>query len=149
MRLTSYTDYALRMLIYVAVHPDQFATIAEISKSYGISKNHLMKIANELTAAGILESVRGRNGGLCLALPAEEISIGAVVRMTESRSDLVECFDPATNSCVITRGCRLKHLLAEALEVFYSRLDEATLADMARQPKNILSLFSPSDASTR
>ena len=102
MRLTSYSDYALRMLIYVAVHPDQFVTISEIAKSYGISKNHLMKIANELAVAGVLEAVRGRNGGLRLARPAEDISIGAVVRMTESRSDLVECFDPATNTCVIT-----------------------------------------------
>ncbi len=142
MRLTSYSDYALRMLIYVAVHPDQFVTISEIAKSYGISKNHLMKIANELAVAGVLEAVRGRNGGLRLARPAEDISIGAVVRMTESRSDLVECFDPATNTCVITRACRLKHLLAQALEAFYLHLDGATLADLARQPKSILSLLS-------
>ncbi|MEI6533865.1 MAG: Rrf2 family transcriptional regulator [Verrucomicrobiaceae bacterium] len=142
MRLTSYSDYALRMLIYVAVHPDQFVTISEIAKSYGISKNHLMKIANELAVAGVLEAVRGRNGGLRLARPAEDISIGAVLRMTESRSDLVECFDPATNTCVITRACRLKHLLAQALEAFYLHLDAATLADLARQPKSILSLLS-------
>lgn len=130
------------MLIYVAVHPDQFVTISEIAKSYGISKNHLMKIANELAVAGVLEAVRGRNGGLRLARPAEDISIGAVLRMTESRSDLVECFDPATNTCVITRACRLKHLLAQALEAFYLHLDAATLADLARQPKSILSLLS-------
>ena len=141
MRLTSYSDYALRMLIYVAVHPDQFVTIAEISKAYGISKNHLMKIANELALAGILETVRGRNGGLRLAKPAEDISIGAVVRMTESRSDLVECFDPETNTCIITRACRLKHLLGQAMEAFYQRLDGESLASLAQRPKSLLALF--------
>ena len=148
MRLTIYSDYALRMLIYVTVHPHHLVTISEIAKSYGVSKNHLMKIANELALAGILQTVRGRNGGLRLAKPAKDISIGAVVRLTESRSGLVECFDQSTNTCVITRGCRLKHLLAEALEAFYSHLDGATLADMARQPKNILALFSALEVAT-
>ena len=141
MRLTNYSDYALRLLIYVAVHPDRFVTIAEISGSYKISRNHLMKIANDLAMAGILETVRGRNGGLRLARPATEISIGTVVRLTESDSPLVECFDPATNSCVITKACRLKHLFAQALEAFYQKLDEETLADLVRQPKSILALF--------
>jgi Rrf2 family nitric oxide-sensitive transcriptional repressor len=141
MRLTNYSDYALRMLIYVAVHPDKLITIGEVSKAYSISKNHLMKIANELSVAGILETVRGRNGGLRLAKPPSEIRIGTVVRMTESGSALVECFDPATNHCVITRACRLKHLLAQALEAFYLRLDEETLADLVHRPRNLLALF--------
>jgi Rrf2 family nitric oxide-sensitive transcriptional repressor len=141
MRLTNYSDYALRMLIYVAVHPDKLITIGEVSKAYSISKNHLMKIANELSVAGILETVRGRNGGLRLAKPPSEIRIGTVVRMTESGSALVECFDPATNHCVITRACRLKRLLAQALEAFYLRLDEETLADLVHRPRNLLALF--------
>ncbi|MEO6609292.1 MAG: Rrf2 family transcriptional regulator [Aestuariivirga sp.] len=141
MRLTNYSDYALRMLIYVAVHPDKLITIGEVSKAYSISKNHLMKIANELSVAGILETVRGRNGGLRLAKPPSEIRIGTVVRMTETGSALVECFDPATNHCVITRACRLKHLLAQALEAFYLRLDEETLADLVHRPRNLLALF--------
>ena len=141
MRLTNYSDYALRMLIYVAVHPDKLITIGEVSKAYSISKNHLMKIANELSVAGILETVRGRNGGLRLAKPPSEIRIGTVVRMTESGSALVECFDPATNHCVITRACRLKHILAQALEAFYLRLDEETLADLVHRPRNLLALF--------
>jgi Rrf2 family transcriptional regulator, nitric oxide-sensitive transcriptional repressor len=142
MRLTSYSDYALRMLIYVAVHPDKLVTIAEISKSYSISKNHLMKIANELAAADILQSARGRNGGLRLAKAPADISIGAVLRMTEAGTALVECFDPASNGCVITRACRLKHVLARALEAFYATLDEASLADLVERPKSLLTLFS-------
>ena len=142
MRLTSYSDYALRMLIHVAVHPDRLVTISEISASYAISKNHLMKIANNLAMAGILETVRGRHGGLRLARPAAQINIGAVVRLTESDSALVECFDPETNSCVITKACRLKHLLAQALEAFFKRLDEETLADLVQRPKNLLALLS-------
>ncbi|MEO6609393.1 MAG: Rrf2 family transcriptional regulator [Aestuariivirga sp.] len=147
MRLTSYSDYALRMLIYTAVHPDKLVTISEISKSYSISKNHLMKIANQLAMAGVLKSVRGRNGGLRLARPPEQISIGAIVRLTESESPLVECFDPETNTCIITRACGLKYLFAEALQAFYSRLDEATLADLVQRPKSLLMLFAASDQS--
>jgi Rrf2 family nitric oxide-sensitive transcriptional repressor len=145
MRLTHYSDYALRMLIYVAVHPERVVTISEISKSYSISKNHLMKIANELSAAGIIETVRGRNGGLRLAKAPAEINIGAIVRMTESDSSLVECFDPVTNQCVITRACRLKFILAQALEAFYQRLDQETLADLVQRPKSLLALFSAVD----
>ena len=141
MRLTSFSDYALRLLIYVAVHPNRYVTIKEISESYGISKNHLMKIANELSLAGYLETVRGRNGGLRLAKPAQDISVGAVVRLTEAGSVLVECCDPATNTCVITRACRLKHILVEALEAFYKRLDQVSLADLVVHPKSLLSLF--------
>ena len=142
MRLTSFSDYALRMLIYVALHPDRYVTISEVSEGYKISRNHLMKIANELVDAGYLESARGRNGGLRLARPAKDINIGAVVRLTESGSSLVECFDPVTNACVITRACQLKHLLAQALEAFYERLDEENLASLVQRPKSLLALFS-------
>lgn len=142
MRLTSYSDYALRMLIYLALHPDRYVTISEVSESYKISRNHLMKIANELVEAGYLESARGRHGGLRLARPPKEISIGAVVRLTESDSALVECFDPVTNACVITRACRLKHLLAQALEAFYERLDKENLANLIHRPQSLLALFS-------
>ncbi len=141
MRLTTYTDYALRVLIYTAIKPDEFVTIGDISKAYGISKNHLMKIANDLSQAGYIKTVRGRNGGLCLAKPASDINIGKVIRLTESGSVLVECGDPKANQCVITRACKLKYVLYDALEAFYKQLERTTLADLVGEPKKILSLL--------
>ncbi|MFO1033371.1 MAG: Rrf2 family transcriptional regulator [Hyphomicrobiales bacterium] len=105
-------------------------TIACAAERHRISKNHLMKIANQLVRAGFLEAVRGRNGGLKLARAAAEINIGEVVRLLEGDTVLVECFAPRTNSCVIVRHCGLKPLLAEAVEDFYRRLDGASLADI-------------------
>ncbi len=141
MRLTLYSDYSLRLLMYVALKPDELVPIADVSRAYGISKNHLMKITHQLALAGFLETVRGRNGGLRLAKPARDINVGTVVRLTEADSVLVECCDPATNTCVITRACQLKHLLLEALEVFYKRLDQSTLADLVASPQSLLALF--------
>ncbi len=91
MRLTRYSDYSLRLLMYVAVKPNELVAIADVSKAYKISKNHLMKIAHQLALAGFIETVRGRHGGLRLAKPAGEINIGQVVRLTEADSILVEC----------------------------------------------------------
>lgn len=141
MRLTTYSDYALRMLIYAAIKPGSFVTIREISEAYGISKNHLMKIANDLSQAGYLRTSRGRNGGLCLAKAPQEINIGKIIRMTEAGIVLVECGDPRTNQCVITRACRLKHVLFDALEVFYRQLEQTTLADLVEEPKDLLALL--------
>jgi len=141
MRLTSFSDYALRVLIYVATKPDQLVTIADISKSYGISKNHLMKITNTLAAAGYVETVRGSGGGLRLSRAAADINIGAVLRHTEAGSHLVECADRKTNTCVIAPACGLKHVLFEALEAFYARLDKVSLADITRNPADLTHIF--------
>ncbi len=141
MRLTLYSDYSLRLLMYIALKPNELVPIAEVSEAYGISKNHLMKITHQLALAGFLETVRGRNGGLRLAKPARDINVGTVVRLTEADSVLVECCDPATNTCVITRACQLKHLLLVALEDFYKRLDQSTLADLVVSPQSLLALF--------
>ncbi len=141
MRLTRYSDYSLRLLMYVAVKPNELVAIADVSKAYDISKNHLMKIAHQLALAGFIETVRGRNGGLCLAKPASEINIGQVVRLTEADSVLVECCDSTTNTCIITRACRLKHILLRALEDFYKRLDQFTLADLLADQESLLALF--------
>jgi Rrf2 family transcriptional regulator, nitric oxide-sensitive transcriptional repressor len=141
LRLSNYSDYALRLLIYAATKSDGLVTIAEISKAYGISKNHLMKIAHELARAGYIKTVRGRNGGLCLARPAEEIRVGDVVRLTETGSVLVECCDPPTNRCIITKACRLKHVLLGALEKFYQHLDQTTLADLTSNGPDLLLSF--------
>jgi Rrf2 family nitric oxide-sensitive transcriptional repressor len=141
MRLTSFSDYALRLLILCASRGERLVTIAEAAEAYGISKNHLMKIAHVLVRADVLKSIRGRNGGLLLATGAEQISIGKVVRLMEKQSVLVECFAPASNSCVIAPACGLKFLLSEAAEDFYRRLDRATLADITRKPARILELL--------
>jgi Rrf2 family nitric oxide-sensitive transcriptional repressor len=137
MRLTSYSDYALRLLMYAAVRHDSSVTITEVSKAYGISKNHLMKVAHALALAGFLETTRGRHGGLRLAKLAKDINIGQVVRFTEADSALVECFDSATNTCVITRVCMLKHVLRQALEDFFTRLDQFTLADLVVEQRGL------------
>lgn len=136
MRLTRYSDYSLRVLIYLAVRPQSLATIAEIALAYGISRAHVMKVVHQLGRAGYLETVRGRGGGMQLARLPEEISVGEVVRVTEGRMDLVECFDPETSQCRIGPACRLHGVLEEALDAFLATLDRYTLSDLvARRRK--------------
>lgn len=130
MRLTVYTDYSLRVLMYVAVHPEPKPTIAEIASSYGISRNHLMKVVYHLGQAGYIETVRGKNGGLRLARPAGEISLGEVVRSTEPDFALVPCFDAGGPACALAPACKLKSVLYRARAAFLAVLDEATLADL-------------------
>jgi Rrf2 family nitric oxide-sensitive transcriptional repressor len=131
MRLTSYTDFSLRVLIYLALNPDRRPTIAEIAGRYGISRAHLMKVVHQLGVAGYIETVRGKNGGLTLARPIEGITIGEVVRRTEPDMHLVSCFDAAAvPACVIAPACRLKGKLGEARAAFLGVLDDCTLADL-------------------
>ena len=141
MRLTLHTDYALRLLMYLAVKPDGRATIREVAETYGISRNHLVKVAHELGRAGFVETLRGRGGGLRLAHPAEAIGIGKVVRAMEEDFRLVECFDPQTDRCRIGPSCRLKRLLREALEAYMDVLGSATLADLVEKPKPLRRLL--------
>ena len=129
MRLSLQTDYALRTLMYLAAK-DGHHSIAEIAKAYGISKNHLMKVAQRLAAEGFIESVRGRSGGLKLARPANALNIGSIVRTMEDTGTFVECFDAATNTCIVTPVCGLRHTLAGALEAFAQHLDRYTVADL-------------------
>jgi Rrf2 family nitric oxide-sensitive transcriptional repressor len=130
MRLSEFTDYTLRVLIYCAAHRDRLVTIGELAEQHGLSKNHLMKVVNALARQGLLETTRGRGGGLRLLADPGTIRIGDVVRSTETDFRLVECFDPATNACTLSADCRLKHLLADALARYFQTLDGATLADM-------------------
>ena len=132
MRLTTYTDYALRLLMYVAVKDNGLATISEVAAGYGISKNHLMKVAHQLGLAGYVETVRGRSGGLRLAKPPEAIGLGDVVRHTEQDMALVPCFNPADKSCAIRSCCDLRHALQRAGAAFLEVLDGYTLADLAK-----------------
>lgn len=134
MRLTLYTDYALRVLMLLALEPAQLHTIEEVARRYDISRNHLMKIVQTLAQAGFIESLRGRGGGLRLGQPAEDISLGAVVRITEDGFALVECFDKERNSCVVSPVCGLRSPLDEALRAFLAVLDSYTIADLVRHP---------------
>ncbi len=133
MRLTNFSDYALRVLMYAAAQPDRLITIEETAERYGISRAHLMKVVNLLTRAGYLAAVRGRSGGVRLGRPADKIVLGEVIRTTEPDFELVECFVPDTN-CRITPSCRLRGVLGEALVAFVSTLDKYTLADLVLTP---------------
>jgi len=130
MRLSEYTDYTLRVLMYCAAHRDRLVTIAELAEQHGLSKNQLMKVVNDLAHQGLIQTTRGRGGGLQLLLEPEAIRIGDVVRATETDFRLVECFDRDTNACTLSPGCRLKNLFGEALRGYFRALDGATLADM-------------------
>ena len=150
MRLTVYTDFSLRVLIFLALKGDELGTIAEIAKAYGISKNHLMKVAHQLGRAGYIETVRGKGGGLRLARRPEEIVIGDVVRRTKSGSALVPCFSPSDADCAIYPRCVLRGAMAKAQNAFLAALDEYSLADFARPRaplRKLLSLRS-NDATT-
>lgn len=133
MRLTSFSDYALRALMYAHACEGRLVTIEETARTYGISRAHLMKVVNILTREGFLRGVRGRSGGFTLGRPASEINLGAVVRATEPDFALVECFN-LDNRCAIASVCSLPVILNEALGAFAAVLDRHTLADIALTP---------------
>lgn len=139
MRLSEYTDYTLRVLMYCAAHRDRLVTIGELAEQHGLSKNHLMKVVNDLARRGLLETTRGRGGGLRLVAEPDTIRIGDVVRATETDFRLVECFDATTNACTLSPACRLKQLFNDALSGYFKALDSATLADMTQAPAAIMS----------
>lgn len=148
MRLSSYTDYALRLLMYLAVQRDGLPTISEVAQVYGISKNHLMKVAHQLGLGGYIETVRGRNGGLRLGRPAEQISIGDVIRYTEQDMAIVECMErprsgeaPREFGCRLSPDCNLRSALQEALQAFLAVLDGYTLADIVRNRRSLAALL--------
>ncbi len=142
MRLTVYTDFSLRVLMFLALRGDGLATIAEIAKAYGISKNHLMKVAHQLGLAGYVETVRGKGGGLRLARRPEDIVLGEVVRRTEPDMALVPCFAPDDASCAIFPSCALRGALSGARDAFLAALDEHTLADLVRPRAPLQKLLS-------
>ncbi len=119
MRLSEYTDYTLRVLMYCAVNRQSLVTVAELAEHYNLSKNHLMKVVNDLARRGLIETTRGRGGGLRLLKPAEDIRVGDVVRASESDFRLVECFDPQTDNCVLSPSCRLRLLFQSGLQAFF------------------------------
>lgn len=142
MRLTRYSDYGLRVLIYLALRDGQVATIDEIASAYEVSRAHLTKVVHDLGRAGFVETLRGRGGGLRLARAPGSIGLGEVVRHTEGRMDLVECFDPQTSACRIEAACALRGVLEQALDAFLASLDGYTLADLvARRRRPLLRLL--------
>jgi Rrf2 family nitric oxide-sensitive transcriptional repressor len=141
VQLTRYTDYALRVLIYLALEPGRLATVEEIADRYGISRAHLTKVVHRLGRRGWVETLRGRRGGLRLARPPETIRVGDVVRATEESLALVECFE-ARGDCAIEPACGLRGALEEALAAFLAVLDRTTLADLvARRRAPLLRLL--------
>ncbi len=132
MRLTQWTDYTLRVLIYCAAQQEraQPVTITEIAQAHAISRSHLTKIVQQLAAKGLLDTMRGRGGGMRLMVPPREINIGAVVRFTETDFDMVECFNDQSNTCRMSEHCSLKGLLSRATQAYLAVLDAVTLADL-------------------
>ncbi|CAM4005834.1 nitric oxide-sensing transcriptional repressor NsrR [Xenorhabdus thuongxuanensis] len=136
MQLTSFTDYGLRALIYMASLPaGQMTSITEVTEVYGVSRNHMVKIINQLSHLGLVNAVRGKNGGISLGKPANEIRIGDVVRSLEPLS-LVDC-----SACQITPACRLKSILNQAVENFLEELDKHTVADMVKDNRPLYQLL--------
>lgn len=141
MRLTVYADYSFRLLIYLAVRGDEPATIPEIAASYGISRNHLVKVTHQLGIKGFIHTTRGRNGGLRLARPASEIGLGEIVRRMEPDMALVPCFSAEDAGCAIQSTCALRNVLAEARDAFLAQLDRYTLQDLVAPRTRLVELL--------
>ena len=146
MQITKYSDFALRVLIYLGLAEGRPVTISEVADRYGVSKNHLMKVVHHLARAGLVETRRGKGGGMTLGRPADEIVVGRVLRATEATSGpLVECFDARTNTCPIAESCALHGMLRQAEAAFYDTLDRFTLTDLlaAKHDLRILLKIAP------
>jgi len=148
MKLSLFSDYSLRTLMYAAMREDTFQQ-EEVATAYDISGNHVAKVVHYLAKLGYLDTQRGRGGGIRLAVPAADVRIGKLVQQTESQAVLVECFDAATNTCPISGSCRLKGILAEAMQEFFTSLDRYSLRDLvsgphrARMNRTLLGASSP------
>jgi len=131
LRLTQYSNFALRTLQLVALRSPAIVSVDDVSRAHGISKSHLVKVAYDLSQRGYIETIRGRKGGMRLARPADTITVGEIVRWTEAPLELVECFNPETNTCPLEGVCHLSRGLQRALRAFLSVLDDLTIADIS------------------
>jgi len=141
MRLTLQTDYALRMLMYLAIHQDRPCRVSDVAAGYGISRNHLLKVALRLARLGYVATLRGRAGGIALARRPEEVNLGKVVRQMEDDFALMECMQEGGASCAISPACRLKGVVGRALEAFLAVFDGVTLADVVRNRSDLTALL--------
>jgi len=135
MQLTSYTDYSLRALLYLAKKTERLVTVTEISEHYGVSRNHMVKVVHNLGALGFVKTVRGKSGGVRLKMDPKDIRISDVVKNTEPHMDIQECFNRDTNTCPLIDDCRLKGVLHEARLAFMTTLAKHTLEDMLSSDK--------------
>ena len=143
MRITNYTTYALRTLMFAALNDNRLCQAQEVADAFGISKSHLVKCVHQLGQWGFLHCVRGRNGGFRLAMPASQIAVGAVVRKTEDTLDLVECFDADTNNCPLINSCVLSQSLQRAMAAFIAELDAISIDDVTRNKRQLFDLLAP------
>ena len=134
MKLTTFSDYTLRVLMYLAVERERLATIPEIANAYGISQNHLMKVVHHLARTGVIESLRGKGGGIRLRHAPSEIRLGQIVRASEGNSAIVESLSDEPSGCKIKPACRLAPILVRAIDALYQTLDEYSLADLVEKP---------------
>jgi len=141
MKLTTFSDYTLRVLMFLALNRERLATIPEMAAAYGISENHLMKVVHQLARSGVIESVRGKGGGVRLASAPEEIRLGRIVRASEGGAPIVECLTEDAGNCRIAPACRLTAVLVSAFEAMFAKLDEYTLADLVRSPRKLEALL--------
>lgn len=144
MHLTQFSDYSLRLAIYLACHPDRVVSVEEVSRAFGVSRHHLVKVVQMLTDLGVVEAQRGRGGGMRLALEPSAINVGWLIRRTEPHFDLVECFDPAANTCPIAPACGLKPALRRAQQAFLAVLDEYHLDQFLGRRSELAALLGAS-----
>lgn len=137
MKLTRYSDYAVRVMIHLASHDGELSSILHIADVFDISQNHLMKVVQDLAAAGFVKAIRGRRGGLRLARPANEINLGKLLRHTEELTDLLDC-----SSCIIAPACGLPPILTEATAAFVAVFDKYTVADLVDRRSQLRAMFS-------
>ena len=141
MKLTTFSDYTLRVLMFLALNRDRLATIPEIATAYDISENHLMKVVHQLARSGVIESVRGKGGGIRLAREPEAIRLGQIVRASEGSAPIVECLSDDAATCRIAPACRLTNILVRAFDALYAALDDYTLADLVRSPRELKAIL--------
>ena len=141
MRLTQYSNFTLRTLQFLALHERDIVTVDQVARAHGISRTHLVKVAYDLTPRGYVETQRGRNGGMRLARSAELITVGEILRWTEAPLELVECFNPQTNTCPLQGHCHLSRGIQRALRAFFVVLDDLTIADIIANRSTLLGLL--------
>jgi Rrf2 family nitric oxide-sensitive transcriptional repressor len=144
VHLTQFSDYSLRVAIYLACHPGRVVSVGEISRAFGVSRHHLVKVVQILTDLGVVEAQRGRGGGMRLAKDPSEINVGWLTRRTEPNFDLVECFDPSTNTCPIAPACGLKSALYRAQQAFLEVLDGYSIDRFMRRRSELADLLGAS-----